>query len=197
MLYNKYFDNTIYSPENMIIQEWKELLNYSNISVEVRKEDNRLTCVPAHLIVYFYNCSEEVIRKDDVKWDMEIENWLIDMRARAISHKNEKLRFSILLGHMFKSVAIRHGDGYLNSAFINNLKRGPLANHQELSIALSSVRKHDCDYELSSYCIENIDYYISQVARKLLRLYDREIAEDILGGAISQYINYRFNIKRR
>lgn len=199
---NKYFDNLGPRPEHPRIRAWKSYRRapaVHHVGVEVRRERDGLSLLPARLFVSFYREDGEIERQDEAPWEPELEEWLIDTeKARAEGRDNEKLRFSLLLKPALKPILARYGDGFFNSVLVTGLRNGPFKGHPEVADMLASIHENRPEAGSASAwdCQNLIDHELSKAARRVLELYDqdRAAAEDILGGAIARYLDERFSV---
>lgn len=200
---NKYFNSPTPPPEPPRIRAWKSYRKdpaFHHIDVQVRRERDGLTLLPARLAVSFCRADGEVLKFDEAPWEPELEAWLIDDQgARAVDVENEKLRFSLLLKPALRPILIRYGDGYFNAVLVDMLQRGPFRTHPEVVAALRQIHEYKPTGESRADCEERIDHELTKAAAKLMKLYanDSKTAEDILGGAIADYLDERFSITNR
>ncbi|MEO5727812.1 MAG: hypothetical protein ABI134_04740 [Byssovorax sp.] len=151
----------------------------------------------ARLFVFFYREDGEILKQDEALWEPELEGWLIDEEnARASTHENEKVRFSLLLKPALRPILIRYGDGYFNSVLIAGLRNGPFREHSEVADMLRNIHENQPGGDSRFDCQQLIDHEFARAAQLLLKLYasDRSTAEDILGGAIARYLDDRFSV---
>ncbi|MFT3769408.1 MAG: hypothetical protein QM820_28555 [Minicystis sp.] len=197
---NKYFDPPAPRPEHPRIRAWKSYRSepaVDHLEVEVRREREGLSLLPASLFVSFVSADGKILRDAEAPWEPELEAWLIDEQgARARTVENEKLRFSLLLKPALRPVLIRYGDGYFNAVLIAGLREGPYRAHPEVADMLRSIHEDRPSAESRADCQALIDHELTRAAQKLLRLYkgERATAEDILGGAIARYLDERFSV---
>lgn len=197
---NRYFDKPASRPEHPRIRGWRSFRRrpgVHHVTVEIRREREGLTILPASIFVYFVREDGELDHQEEAPWEPELEAWLIDEeKARASSIANEKLRFSLLLKPAFRPILQRYGDGYFNTVLIAGLRSGPFNAHAEVADMLRSIHEYRPSEESRFECQQLIDHEITSAARRLLHLYDgdQETAEDILGGAIAQYLDDRFSV---
>jgi len=200
---NKYFDSPAPRPEHPRIRAWrsyKKAPEVDHVGVEVRREREGLTVLPARLFVFFYRKDGEIARQDEALWEPELEAWLIDdQKARASTLDNEKLRFSLLLKPALRSILIRYGDGYFNAVLIAALRDGPFRAHPAVADMLRNIHEELPGGGSRLDCQQLIDHEFASAAQRLLKLYDgaRAAAEDILGGAIAGYLDDRFSVTNR
>jgi hypothetical protein len=196
---NKYFDEPGSAPEHPRIRAWRSYKNNaSRGELEIRRQREGLSYHPTSMFVRFYGADGAISRDDATEWDLELDSWLVAERVKAMDADNEKLRFSLRLKAAFRPIAIRFGDGFFNSVLIHLLRGGPLASHQALARVLGEIHEYEAAGGSKSDCEELIDYEIKVAARELMGLYaNRAVAEEILAGAIAQYLDDRFRVTER
>lgn len=200
---NKYFDSPLPPPKHPRIRAWEAYRRRPEVDhlvVELRREREGLTFLPARLFVDFCQKDGSVVNQDAVRWEAELDEWLIDaQKARARDVANETLRFSLLLKARLRAASLRHGDGYFNSVLVSGLREGPFRAHAKAAEVLRLIRVSEPVGGGRDECQEAIDAELSWAAQKLLKLYDgdRALAEDLLGGAIALYLDERFSVTSR
>jgi hypothetical protein len=197
---NKYFDASTDPPVHPRIKAWKAYRNLpgvQRVEVEVRRDRDGLILLPARLFVSFLGKNAELIRLDEAPWEVELEDWLVDHeKARAVNVENEKLRFSLLLKPAMRPILTRYGDGYFNAVLTVVLHEGPFSKHPEVVDVLHHIHEDQPAGGSKEDCQALIEHVFTLFAKRLLALYDgsREIAVDILGGAIARYLDDRFSV---
>jgi hypothetical protein len=193
---NKYFDEPGSAPEHPRIRAWRSYKNHSSrVELEIRRQRDGLAYLPTRMFVTFYGADGALSRHDETEWDLELDSWLVTEHVKAADEDNEKLRFSLRLKAAFRPIAIRFGDGFFNSVLIYLLRGGPFANHQALAQVLGEIHEYEAGGGSKIDCEELIDYELKVIARELMGLYaHRAVAEEILAGAIAQYLDDRFHI---
>lgn len=197
---NKYFAEPSPQPEHPRLRAWKayrRMPPVHHVDVEVKKGRDGLTLLPPRLFVTFYDEKNEIVKQDEAPWEAELDDWLIDEeKARAVTPANEKDRFSLVLKPALRPTIVRYGDGYFNSVLIETLKNGPYRDHIEVADMLRSIHEYPPAGGSKDDCRDEIEHVFSKTAQRLLALYmtDRTAAVDILGGAISRYLDERFSV---
>ncbi len=197
---NKYFDASAEPPLHPRIKAWKAYRKQTGVDrvvVEVKRDRDGLNLLPARLFVSFLGKNRELIRLDEAPWEAELDSWLIDEeKAPAVSVENEKLRFSLLLKPEMRPIVTRYGDGYFNAVLMVVLQDGPFSTHPEVAAVTPYVHENQPAGGSKQDCQELIEHVFTLFAKKLLALYggNREVAEDILGGAIARYLDDRFSV---
>jgi hypothetical protein len=193
---NKYFDEPASAPEHPRIRAWRSYKDQSSrVELDIRRVREGLAYAPTRMFVTFYDASGAVYRHDETDWELELDTWLVAEHVKANDLENEKLRFSLRLKAAFRPIAIRFGDGYFNSVLVHLLADGPFTDHHALAAVLGEIHEYDAAGGSKFDCEELIDYELQVAAKELMGLYsDRSVAEDILAGAIAQYLDDRFRI---
>lgn len=151
------------------------------------------------MFVTFYRADGDIFRgPDEAEWELELDDWLVKEHVRARDEANEKLRFSLRLKAAMRPIAARFGDGYFNSVLVHLLREGPFASHPALAETLGSIHEYEAGGGSRRDCEELFDHELGVAAQALMSLYaDRAVAEDILAGAIAQYLDDRFHVTER
>lgn len=199
---NKYFDAPAPAPEHPRIRAWAQYRRYpevDHVELEIRRNREGLTFLPTRMFVTFNRADGDIIRgPDEAEWELELDDWLVKERVRAKDEDNEKLRFSLRLKAAMRPIAARFGDGYFNSVLVHLLRRGPFANHSALAETLASIHEYEAAGGSRRDCEELIEHELGVAAQALMGLYaERPLAEDILAGAITQYLDDRFHVTER
>lgn len=198
---NKYFDDPLPAAELPELRALKGLRNrpgVRSVRVDVAKRRDGLVLLEPRIRVLFLGDDPQDIRESLLTpWDPELEAWLIDeQHARAISVTNEKDRFSLLLKPALQPAVVRYGDGYFNSVLIHTLAEGPYRDDPEVADVLRSIREYPPAGGSLYDCREFIEKAFASAARRLMTLYpsERDLAVDILAGAIARYLDDRFSV---
>jgi hypothetical protein len=199
---NKYFDESAPVPEHPRIRAWRSYKNLpavNHVELEIRRQREGLTYLPTRMFVTFYDPAGAIFRQDEAEWELELDSWLVKEHVKAKDEDNEKLRFALRLKVALRPIAARFGDGYFNSVLVYLLRGGPFGGREPLAQVLDAIFEYKSAGGSRLDCEQLIDYEIGVAARELLSLYDnnRALAEDILIGAITQYLDDRFHVTDR
>jgi hypothetical protein len=199
---NKYFDEPAPVPEHPRIRAWRSYKNdpaVNHVELEIRRQREGLTYLPTRMFVTFYDPAGAILRQDEAEWELELDSWLVKEHVKAKDEDNEKLRFALRLKVALRPIAVRFGDGYFNSVLVHLLRGGPFGGREPLAQVLAAIFEYEAAGGSRLDCEQLIDYEIGVAARELLSLYDnnRALAEDILIGAITQYLDDRFHVTDR
>ena len=193
---NKYFDEPGSAPEHPRIRAWRSFKNNSSrVELEIRRQRDGFAYLPTRMFVTFHGADGCLPRLDETEWDLELDSWLVTEHVKAKDEDNEKLRFSLRLKAAFHPIAIRFGDGFFNSVLVHLLRDGPFASHQSLAQVLDEIHEYPAGGGSKGDCEELIEYELRVAAMELMGLHaNRAVAEEILAGAVAQYLDDRFHI---
>ena len=199
---NKYFDERAPVPEHPRTRAWGSYKNRPEVDrgeLEIRRHREGLTYLPTRMFVTFYDPAGALVRQDEAEWELELDSWLVKEHVKAKDEDTEKLRFALRLKAALRPIAVRFGDGYFNSVLVHLLRGGPFGGREPLAQVLGAIVEYEAAGGSRLDCEQLIDYEIGVAARELLSLYDnhRALAEDILIGAIAQYLDDRFHVTDR
>jgi hypothetical protein len=195
---SKYFDAPAEAPEHPRIRAWRASKNSAQrVELEIWRPREGIAFRSPRMFVTFYRAGDDA-RLDEADWELELDTWLLKEHVKAKNVDNEKLRFTLRLKAAFRPIAVRFGDGYFNSVLVY-LLRSNFAGREPLTQVLSSISEYEAGGGSKQDCEELIDYEIGVIARALMSLYDndRTLAEDILIGALAQYMDERFHVTER
>lgn len=205
---NKYFTeapkHTEQHPRIRAWQSYRRQPSVAHVEVDIKRDREGLSVLPARLFVHFCDKNGEDVRMDESLWEPELDEWLIDeQKARATTINMEKLRFSLLLKPRLRPILVRYGDGYFNSVLVEDIRNGPYAKHKEVANVLRDIRENP-PFRGDNWdeCRESIDDVLKATAKRITLLYPiqpgkKNQGEDILGGAIAQYLDDRFGVTNR
>lgn len=172
----------------------------NHIELEIRRQREGLTYLPTRMFVTFVvRMAPSFARTKPSGSSSLIDSWLLKAHVRAKDEDNEKLRFALRLKAALNPIAVRFGDGYFNSVLVSLIRGGPFGGREPLAQVLGAIYEYEAAGGSRFDCEQLIDYEIGVAARELLSLYDnnRALAEDILMGAIAQYLDDRFHVTDR
>lgn len=198
MPHSKYFDDATPEPDPPRVRAWKTWWakpEVDRVEVDVTQQREVLTSLPPRIDVLFLSSDKHVVHRDEALWEPEYEDWLLEIEARSVTRSSEKLRFSLLLRPALRPAIVRFGDGYFNSVLMVVLQ-DEFSGNSEVAENIRYVSTYQPTGESLYDCKQMIEHVFAWLAKKLLKLYDGDIeaADEILGGAISRYVDARFNI---
>jgi hypothetical protein len=180
------------------LRHWqKRQRDGARLRVEVRRERRGLEIDHPVLYVTLATGGREDLETET--WSDDLHHGLVKLHVRAISDDNESLRFGIAFAGAFEPAEDRVGDGFFNSALIDVLKHGPLAQQLDEQFLRIHVLTPSRDGRAYSDCRDLIVGAIRGRARELTRdlEYPEPRANKILGGALAIYLDDRFSITER
>lgn len=156
--------------------------------------------VPRIFVNFYSDSDQEAPEKiDEVAWELELDDWLIEHKFRSTSIENEQERWALHITQAFRPIINRYGDGYFNAVLINLIKNGPFAEHLKVKEMLKSIHENRPHVGSQADCNDMIDQQIHRLAERIRKLYDEDldIVEDVLGGALADYLDERYSVSDR
>lgn len=151
--------------------------------------------------LYIYFGGDEARPPEEYMWDDDLNEGLVARGYPAVSLEKEKLRFNLLLRARLRRVERRHGQGLFNGVLVKVVREEGFAEFQEVEAVLDDVSTNKPHTEGESYepCRTGIEQILRSVARDLIEKleYSRPEAEEILAGALAQYLDDRFSVSDR
>lgn len=179
-------------------RRWQLLGQGKPLICEFLRRRDGLTWGPARMQVSIPTATPPVIELP-VPWDLDLDDWLIEHKAKAPSHANESERFGFRFHEVFEPIEQRYGGGYFNAVLVQYL-RDTFAGQTPVMATLDEVHSYAPNESQSAVdCRERISGVLTETAQTLTRTlgYQRPVAEQILSNAISYYLDDRFNISNR
>jgi hypothetical protein len=192
------FDSDEPEPVPPEARRWQLLSQGKPLVCEFLRRRDGLTWGPARLQVSIPTATPPVIELP-VPWDLSLDNWLIEHKARAPSHTNEAERFGFRFNEVFQPIEQRYGDGYFNAVLVHYL-RDTFVGQTRVMATLDEVHSYRPNESESAVdCRERIERVLAETAQTLTKTlgYQRPVAEQILSSAIAYYLDERFNISNR
>ena len=171
----------------------------AKVSVEFRREREGLSFRPARLYVLITG-PNGIEAPDELAWDAELNDAMINAGIAAVSSSNETERFGYAMRHMFSSIEIRHGDGFFNAVLVYVLRLTGLSQQDQVGAVLNQIREYSPHLGRSyEQCADAIKAVLTHCGFSLVKnlKYERGQAEVILGGAIAYYLDERFSVTNR
>lgn len=170
-----------------------------DIRVQVWRERQAFGAGPPVLHVEFLDRNGAIARDSEAPWSADLDDWLVDQSAKAITPAAEALRFSLRLKDGFAPLWKEWGDGYFNAVLYHAMSEG-LPHDASVRAVLSvivSYRAHDGGSLHQR--IADVDTVVSARARELNRSlgYDEPTTMSILGAAVATYLSDRFHVGDR
>lgn len=195
---NKYFTTPAEPPSHPRIKSWmRRKKNATRVDMELyRSRDGLVRGIP-RIFVNFYSDSEEY--QDEVPWEIELDDWLIENGVHAVSTDNEKERWALHITNAFRPTINRYGEGYFNAVLVGLIKAGPFAEHPKVKEMLHDIHENRPSEDSLRDCEEMIEERLYNLAERVKRLYSDQldVAEDVLAGALANYLDERYSISDR
>ena len=197
---NKYVATPPAAPAHPRIKYWTaKKLSAARVDVEVFQTRDGLVRSAPRLFVNFYNKEDLVEVQDEVPWEIELDEWLVEQGFPAADRDKEKLRFSFHIAHAFRPIINRYGSDYFGSVLIELIKAGPFADHPDIQPLLPHILRGNPSKEFREECEERIEEQLYKLAGKIKRICSEqaEATADILGGALAHYLDERYSVSDR
>ncbi len=169
------------------------------MKVQVWRERQSFGAAPATLIVDFLDGDDNILEQSTALWSIELDNWLVDQGACAISLPAEALRFSLRLKHGFGALWRDWGDGYFNAVLYQATKSG-FSDDAGVRAVLSSIAPYRANpSDQLGRKLDDVDAVLRARGAELTQWlnYDAPTANTILGAAVATYLSDRFHVGDR
>ncbi|MGO8673259.1 MAG: hypothetical protein ACLQVD_18105 [Capsulimonadaceae bacterium] len=198
-----YFDSTEMQVAHPFLKKLDVYLSEhagATASVKVERERQGLSYAAAKLAVLARSEDGTLRKRISGWWDNELNQELVRRGYKAVDHDNETLRLMLSLRASLQRVEVRYGDGIFNSVVVAYVLSSPFARLPRVAGVLSGIRRAPPrDTEAYRECSDMIDAIIRSKGHDLRFClgYDLEPCEEILSGAIAQYLDERFSVSNR
>lgn len=192
------FDSVLEHPR---VVRWKALLScdYPFADLRIDRRWNGLVFSPVRMIVVFRASHKGPVVCDDLLWEDDLNDALVEMGARAKNHATEVVRYVLSLGAAFYSASMKSNrlPSHQRSVLVDTLRNGVLAEHAELRSMLDKIaatpQSRDWTYDQTVTLVDDV---IRAKARELAGKlgYDRATAVDILSRSLAQYLGETFRV---
>lgn len=136
---------------------------------------------------------------DEMMWDPDLDEGLIQHGFRAVTPENEVTRFSLAIRRSLMKPERRYGEGYFNSVLHQWASTSPFA--QRLAPILAEIHPGNAiaGTEAHADCRDQIQAVIAGRAKDLTERLDweRASATRILAEALGAYLDERFSVSDR
>jgi hypothetical protein len=183
------------------ILRWRELhaQGYS-FSLTIHRKWNGLAFSPPKLFVTLRKHEADPGILEEMLWEDELNQGLVDLGVRASDPANEALRYALAFRSAFDAVALRHDQDYLRSVLIELLRDEVFATHPAVKDTLDQIRTYQPHrgrgYDQALASVEAILRAKAHELETRLR-YERDIAVAILAHALAQYLSEIFHLAAR
>ena len=188
-------------PVHPRLRRWRQLKEQCPLAeLEVRRKWDGLTYSPARMFVTFRRTPNDPGQLDEVLWEDELNQGLVDLGVKAISADNEATRYCLALKSALEPVSLRHGQDFVRIVLVLDLRGRALGANPALANVLRQVRVNSPyrgpDYDQASEAVAGIlRSKASELTGKLK--YPRAEAEDVLAAALALYIDEIFHLRAR
>jgi hypothetical protein len=171
------------------------------VEVDFERKRDGLSFGPARLIVYIIDAAGERVERSPEPWDMEVNEDLVSIGAKAGSVENEVERAGYALKFQLEPAEVRYGDGYFNSMLVLMLTELGFAKipSVERCLARTSAAAPSRDSMAFGNAQQDIKAALRAVGGQLTGSleYSPETAQQILADAVAYYLDERFHITNR
>lgn len=192
---SSYFNQNTNGPLHPRIRSWqaKPWLSSPDLRVELYRPWDGILRRPARL---FLKLGEDI--QEEVAWELELDQWLVEQKIKAISEDNEAERFGLLMIHALKPIEREFGSDYADEVLRRHVQLGPYADEPEIQAVLPHLRVNVNESDFLTRCNADIQSVLEGFAAKLLAMYGtEEQAERILVLAIASCLGEKFHVKER
>jgi hypothetical protein len=186
-----------------MVRHWRAVQarpEVSRLEMELYRPREGLSFRPADIYVH-------VERKDGLReapqksdWEDVLNEGLVHLGVRSISKENEAQRFSLMLQSAFEPIDSRFGAAFFNAVLLDDIRSGAFAKRPAVARVLEHIREYQPNREQAWVeCREMIHNAIAGRAKELVDElgYPQPDAEEILDGALAQYLDERFKVTNR
>ncbi len=199
---NRYFHALAEAPRHPRVAAWESYSSapgVTSVRVAIARDLGPFGYGPAELIVLFRRDDKHAVKRDQVAWEEELDDWLISHGVRAVDDDHETHRVSLRLRDRFEVLLRQYGDGRFNAALTSALSRGPLSHDQQVAVVLREIQTPGAKGDAQSGLrVIEVELVLTRVAQQLTKSlgYDEAVGEKILGGAVAIYLMERFHIAK-
>ena len=191
-----------HGPMHPRLRRWQQLKSVGyRFDLTIHRKWDGLTFSPARMFVTFRQHDGEPGTLEEVLWEEELNQGLVELGVQASDPANEVTRYALAFRSALDPVSMRHGQDYLRSVLVEFLRANDVfASHPDLKDKLDQVHPAQAyrgsGYEQALAAVESI---IRAKAHELkLKLgYQEEVALDVLCRALAQYLDEIFHISAR
>lgn len=187
------------------LRRWQKMCSSGYLlDLEVYRKWDGLTFSPAKIFVTVKQVSTDPGVIEELLWDDEINQGLVNLGVKARDRDNEVIRYTLALKSAFEPVSLRHGQDWLKSLLVEFLREHDVASDlievSQLGTVLKAIRI-DRTYRgaARTQALEAIEAIVQAKAVELTaRLkYSRKVAINVLARALAQYLDEIFHISTR
>ncbi len=199
--YDELFGSTNQGPLHPRLRRWQQLkASGYRFDLTIHRKWDGLTFSPARLFVTLRQHEGEPGILDEVLWEDELNQGLVDLGVRASDPKNEVVRYALAFKSALDPVSSRHNQDYLRSVLVEFLRGGVFARHPDLQAMLAQAHPAQAyrgsGYEQALAAVESI--ILAKAQELKLKLgYQEDVAFDILCRALAQYVDEIFHVSAR
>jgi len=188
-------------PVHPRLRRWAQLAEkHRVVEVEVHRKWDGLTYSPARMFVWFRETRGVGGELDEVLWEDELNQGLIELGAPAVDLENEATRYALALRSALEPVSLRHGQDYARLVLVLDLRNREIGEMPPLADVLKRVHFHrpqpGGDYDQASDAIAAILRGKAQELQAKLE-YPRSDAERVLTSALAIYLEEIFHLRSR
>jgi hypothetical protein len=160
-------------PSDPRLRDWKRRIEAgASANLELYHPAASFGLSPTKMVVHFadYGKSQPI---EEVDWDEQLNEGLIQLHIRAVGHEQESERFAMGLRDGLRSVEREFGNGYFNAVLLDLVVKSHLNDYPEIAEVLKFTYHDKTDRSSRSYqrCREAIALGISARAKELTEGY--------------------------
>jgi hypothetical protein len=170
------------------------------VKVELYQPDSGPGLSRTELVIHRWTGNQQHAPQQ-IPWDDEVNNGLIDLRVRAVDVPNESARFTLVLRAALKKIERKYGDGYLNIVLVNLIdesdlsKSGLIAEVRQYVHVNTTNRSREAYSECRDAIAREIGVRAAQLRDKLG--YGPDEVKSVMTSVLATYLDERFSVSSR
>lgn len=188
-----------------MVRYWAKLKATSGVRrlvVEIYRPKEGLVFRPADIYVQAERDDGTASAPEKADWEDVLNEGLLHLQARAVSHEDEAKRFSLALQSAFEPVEAHFGETFFSPVLRETVAEGPFAEGPNVARMLSRIHPGNPQKAASwDECREMIRNVLEtrweELTSQRFLGYTEQEAEGILESALAKYLDERFNISNR
>jgi hypothetical protein len=170
------------------------------LRLQVHRKWDGLTFAPARLFVTAQESDTDPGLLDEVLWEDELNQGLVELGVRAEDPKQEITRYALAFRSAFDPIKLRHGQDFIRAVTVEYLRESILGEQPTLKGVLDQIHTNKTSqgksHEQAVDAIENIVKTKAHELKTKLK-YGQDEAVTILSGALAQYLDEIFHLRTR
>jgi len=138
--YDDLFGSTHHDPQHPRLRRWQQLKASGYLfDLRIHRKWDGLTFSPARLFVTLRQRDGDPGILEEVLWEDELNQGLVELGVQASDPANEVVRYAIAFKSALDPVSSRHNQDYLRSVLVELLRGGVFTGHPDLQAMLAMV----------------------------------------------------------